>query len=159
VQQRTIFLYSVVAFVIILFILRMVVVNIPEQVSEGQPRTQLRQLPEGNEQAIEIYANESKWMPVGRGPLTIAAAGTADLGNGLKTAPDDQKKPGDNKALVPDLPYGMLVGKVGENGAPFRIGKHAQIAMKETVFLAINDDDYSDNSGSYVITVTGGTKY
>jgi hypothetical protein len=138
----------------------MVVVNGPEQVGEGsQPKPQLGQLPEGSQQAIEIYANESKWTPVGRGPLTITAAGTADLGNGLKTAPDDQKKSGDNKALVPDLSYGMLVGKVGENGAPFRIGKHAQIAMQETVFLAINDDDYSDNSGSYVITVTGGTKY
>lgn len=67
--------------------------------------------------------------------------------------PDDTKRKGDEKALAPRLPYGMLIGKIGENGQPFRIGVWNKISVKDTVYLAINDDDHSDNSGSYRITI------
>ena len=155
--QRTIFIYGLIAVALVLFAIRIWLVNPPEPVAESQP-VATRTLPEGTDRALELRANEPGWKAVGRGPITIKAAGMVDIG-GMQAAPDDQKRPGDDKALVPDLPYGMLVGKVGENGPAFRIGKLAQIAMKETVYLAINDADYSDNSGAYMITLTGGTKY
>jgi len=52
-----------------------------------------------------------------------------------------------------------LLARIGENGKPFKVGVRAQIAAKENIYLAINDGDRSDNSGSYIVTLTGGNKY
>ena len=155
-MQRNIFIYGLVVLAVLLFAVRMWVVNLPEPMTSSNVR--VHPLAIDAQRLTEIRGNEPGWKAIGRGPITIEARGTIDIG-GMETSPDDEKRPGDEKALVPTLPYGMLVGKIGENGTPFRIGKRAQVAMKENVYIAINDADHSDNSGSYTIKLTGGTKY
>jgi len=52
---------------------------------------------------------------------------------------------------------GALIGKVG-NGAPFAINGTRAVAMPEdgTLMLGINDDNTSDNSGAFYVTVVQG---
>jgi hypothetical protein len=157
-MQRTIFLYGLVVLAIALFVVKMFLVNGPEpEPPRSQPEYE-KPLADDAVRVIEVKADEPGWKPVGRGPIRITAEGQIDIG-GLMTAPDDKQRAGDEKALVPQLPYGRLVAKIGEDGAPFSIGKRGQVAKKEIVFVAINDSDYSDNTGSYTVTVAGGTKY
>ena len=54
---------------------------------------------------------------------------------------------------MPGLQFGMLIGKIGEDGEPFKIGSFykAETVNKE-LYVAINDSYYSDNRGKYVIT-------
>lgn len=157
-MQRTIFLYGLVVLALGLFVVRMFLVNAPEpEPPRPQPEYE-KTLDQDTERVIAINANEPGWKPIGKGPIRITADGTADLG-GLTTTPDDKQRPGDEKVLVPKFPYGRLLAKYGENGTPFSVGKRAQFPQKELVYVAINDSDYSDNSGSYIVTVFGGNKY
>ena len=157
-MQRTIFLYGLVIAAVGLFAEQMLLVNAAEpDPPKPQPEYE-KPLDQDAERVIAINANGPGWKPVGRGPMRITADGTIDIG-GLKTMPGDKKRPGDDKALAPKLYYGALICKIGENGQPFFIGNHGQVASKDVVYLAINDSDYSDNSGSYIVTVVGGNKY
>lgn len=157
-MQRTIFLYGIVILAFGLFVVRMWLVNSPETEQPEPPPAYEKPIEVDAERMIEIRADQSGWMPVGRGPFRITADGKINIG-GLETAPDDKQRPGDANALVPKFPYGRLVAKYGENGTPFSIGRRAQFPQQEVVYLAINDSDYSDNSGTYIVTIIGGTKY
>jgi hypothetical protein len=158
-QIRTIFLYGLVVLAFFLFALRMWLVNGPETPNETETVTaQPTPLDTDEVRVIELNASET-WKLVGKGPLRITATGTVDLGNGLRTVANDEKRKGDASTTAPDLPYGTLVARLGENGKPFKIGIRGQIAAKDNIYLAINDGDRSDNSGSYVVTLMGGTKY
>jgi len=158
-QFRTIFIYGLIVLAILLFVVKMWLVNGPEPASNtANSRPEATVIPNDEEQVIELNANEN-WRLVGKGPMRIKSTGTVDLGNGLKTVPNDEQRKGDSNALAPDLPYGTLVARIGENGKPFKIGIRGQIAAKENVYLAINDSDRSDNSGAYIVTLTGGNKY
>lgn len=156
--QRDFFIYGLVALVIVLFVVRLWLVNHPGTAEEQPPivqRLPAENLDEGDERTIQLPANDAAWKPVGRGPLMISATGKVDLG-GIQTVPNDEKRPGNAKALVPSLPYGMLVGRIGENGKPFRIGTRAQVAQRDVLYLNINDSDYADNSGAYTVTLKRG---
>jgi len=159
-QLRTIFIYGLVVLAVFLIIVRMWLVNGPDQQAASDMPVNLQPTPLNVDEnrVIELQANET-WRLVGKGPLRFRASGTVDLGNGLHTVPNDKQRPGDSKALAPDLPYGTLIAKVGENGLPFKIGNIAQIAASDVIYLAVNDADRSDNSGFYTVTLTGGTKY
>ncbi len=54
--------------------------------------------------------------------------------------------------------YGTLIGKIGENGTPFRIGAENKfpVTTSGNLFLAINDDEpyMEDNSGIYSVSIT-----
>ncbi len=159
--QRSIFINGFIILVVGLFLVRMWLVNQPQV--EDKPISATESLPaqnldEGDERTLEISAAESGWKPIGRGPLIITATGKLSLG-GQQTVPNDDKHPGDEKALVPALPYGTLLGRIGENGKPFKIGVKAQIGQQQTIYLAINDSNYSDNSGTYTVTVKRGYKH
>ena len=156
--QRDIFVYGLVALAVALFAVRLWLVNVrPEEEGSAAAVVTLPadDLADGQQRTIQIVANDPNWKAIGRGPLMVTATGKVDLG-GLQTAPDDEKRHGDDKALVPALPYGMLIGRVGENSKPFRIGRIAQIAQHDVLYLNINDSDYSDNSGEYTVTVKRG---
>ena len=158
-QIRTIFLYGLVLLAFFLFAVRMWIVNGPETADESQiTKAQPTPLDTDEVRVIELNASEP-WKLVGKGPLRITATGTVDLGRGLHTVPNDEKRKGDGSTSAPDLPYGTLIARVGENGKPFKIGIRGQIAAKDNIYLAVNDGDRSDNSGSYVVTLMGGTKY
>lgn len=146
--QRTIFINGLIVLAVFLFALRMWLVNS----TPDEPPARIDP-PAGVERSIRINADKREWIAIGRGPMLIRAEGSADLG-GRIAVPDDNKQPGNSRSLVPGLPNGMLVGKIGENGEPFRIGRISQIAMNETVYLAINDDEHSDNNGFYTVRLS-----
>jgi len=57
---------------------------------------------------------------------------------------------------VLNSPVGALIARVG-NRAPFAIGANTQpIAMPANgqLLLGVNDDYFSDNSGTYTVTLT-----
>jgi hypothetical protein len=51
---------------------------------------------------------------------------------------------------MPDAPAGALIGRI-DNGQPFLIGRNTSVRMPSdgTLFLGINDDNVSDNSGDF----------
>ncbi len=152
-SQRSIFIYGLVVLCVLLFVVRMWIVNNPEAGGENSnSQVQQSELSKTFGNTFEMPANQGGWRGVGKGPMDIRAEGTIDLG-GQTAVPDDTKRKGDVKALAPRLPYGMLIAKIGENGQPFRIGVWNKISAKEEVYLAINDDDHSDNSGFYTVTI------
>ncbi|MFN6962232.1 MAG: hypothetical protein ACK4S4_00535 [Pyrinomonadaceae bacterium] len=161
-SQRNIFVYGLIFVAAALFLLRVWMVNTPvaDETAAAPERTPLpaASLIDGEQIAIPIPAADPGWTAVGPGPLIISAKGTVDLGGGLRTEPDDKQRPGDERVQIPSLPYGTLIGRIGENGKPFRIGRSAQVAQKQTLYLAINDADHSDNSGEYLVTVKRGYK-
>jgi hypothetical protein len=58
--------------------------------------------------------------------------------------------PGGNEVPLPNAPAGALIGRI-DNGQPFIIGRNTSVRMPEngTLFLGINDDNVSDNSGNF----------
>ena len=53
---------------------------------------------------------------------------------------------------LPNAAAGALIGKIG-NGQPFGIGDQASVPMPNDglLYLAVNDDELSDNSGAFVV--------
>jgi hypothetical protein len=148
-SQRTIFIYGLIVLAVFLFAVRMWLVNSVDEPENLAASVQQ----DGLERLMHIRADRREWISVGRGPLMIRAEGSIDIG-GRTAMPDDDKLAGDSAALAPELPYGALVGKVGSTGRPFKVGRLSQVAMKEEIFLAINDADYSDNIGSYTVRLS-----
>ncbi len=77
----------------------------------------------------------------------------------LSGNPNDRARaPGTSRmapgAPMPAINAGALIGRVG-NSAPFGIGDQASVPMPfdGILFLAVNDDDRSDNSGEFVVAV------
>src|SRR5262249_28910138 len=57
---------------------------------------------------------------------------------------------------VPSVPVGALIGRVG-NSPPFGIGTQSQplpMPASGRLFLGINDNELTDNAGSYAVVVT-----
>lgn len=102
--------------------------------------------------SFDLYANQPRWQPIGRGPLSITAAGTINFG-GQTATPGASKTIGGQTALAPGVPLGILVAKIGETGEPFKCGIGCKISAKDTVYVAINDFDHDDNTGFYVVTI------
>jgi hypothetical protein len=59
-------------------------------------------------------------------------------------------------APLPAVAAGGLIGRIGNVGAPFGIGNQDNIPMPAdgVLFLAVNDDERSDNAGEFVVMVT-----
>ena len=60
-----------------------------------------------------------------------------------------------DKATIPSIPVGALIGRVG-NGEPFSIGDTTNafdMPASGRLFLGINDDHHPDNSGNFVVKV------
>lgn len=60
-------------------------------------------------------------------------------------------------APLPSALAGALIGRIG-NGQPFGIGNQTSIPAPNagTLFLAVNDDQLSDNAGAFGVEVTAG---
>lgn len=58
-------------------------------------------------------------------------------------------------APLPSVNAGALIGRVG-GSAPFGIGDQASVPMPEAglLYLAVNDDERSDNAGEFIVHVT-----
>jgi len=77
----------------------------------------------------------------------------------LSSNPNDRaRSPGTPRmaagAPMPSVNAGALIGRVG-NSAPFAIGDQASVPMPfdGVLFLAVNDDERSDNAGEFVVSL------
>jgi len=77
----------------------------------------------------------------------------------LSGNPNDRaRSPGTTRmapgAPMPSVNAGALIGRVG-NSAPFAIGDQASVPMPfdGILFLAVNDDERSDNAGEFVVSL------
>jgi hypothetical protein len=61
------------------------------------------------------------------------------------------------RSALPKTYAGALIGRIG-NGTPFPIGDNAtfQAPGSGQLFLAVNDDSFGDNQGSYQVNITAG---
>lgn len=85
-----------------------------------------------------------------QGQVTFIQGGTGPTNSGGSFEHRSDKYP------VPSLGVGALIGKVGTNGTPFAIGANNNaIAMPASgrLYLGVNDDNVSDNSGSFSVTI------
>ena len=57
---------------------------------------------------------------------------------------------------LPSAPVGSLMGRIGQNGAPFAIGagtNDIEIPANGRLFLGVNDDGLHDNSGAFEVVI------
>ena len=111
--------------------------------------------------AIRVRA-AAGWVDTGlvvrEGQLVgFATTGTVQL----STDPaDTASSPGRDRtaagAPMPTLRAGALIGRIGPNGEPFGIGNQSSVPMPATgqLFLAVNDDVLTDNSGAFDVVIT-----
>jgi hypothetical protein len=108
-------------------------------------------LPRNSDGSYKFPANYEGWYPIGEGNFTIEVKGSINFG-GAVASPDRSPIMGNNDALVPGEPFGVLVGKIGERGQPFAVGySHTFVTNGQTAYIAVNDSYYGDNTGSYII--------
>lgn len=62
-------------------------------------------------------------------------------------------------APLPTVNAGALIGRIG-NSAPFGIGDQASVPMPfdGVLFLAVNDDERSDNAGEFIVSISRGRR-
>ena len=93
--------------------------------------------------------------------VTISATGIVDT-DGLhdwgNSDPDGQEGNGKPDCVMPQAPFGRLLGKIGRSGRPFDIGKSLEFVASESgkLYLTVNDNGYLDNSGLFEVDVTVG---
>jgi hypothetical protein len=110
---------------------------------------------------IQLEAAE-KWTDTGINveigqEILFSAAGSIYINKDTMVYQTGESVPNWNKKKpLPNQPTGVLIGRVGKNGDMFYIGDDKatfQMAQKGRLFLGINDFDFSDNSGKFVVTV------
>jgi hypothetical protein len=107
---------------------------------------------ESGTKTIEIRANQPGWQSIGKGPLAINAVGRINYG-GREAVPGKSETLAGEGSPAPGLPQGILLAKIGETGKPFKCGGVCKVTANDNIYLAINDSDYSDNSGVYTVTI------
>jgi len=90
--------------------------------------------------------------------VVFHASGQISFGRSPGQTSDPNGNPAEKRANYPDptVPVGALIGKVG-NSAPFAIGMQTQplpMPASGRLMLGVNDNELSDNSGFYTVTVT-----
>lgn len=97
---------------------------------------------------IEVRAGQDLWFD---------SRGEVRWGPGRKDGPEGEGGSPRNPARpIPSRPGAALIGKIGESGDPFFIGKDSgpiRVRGRGTLFLGINDDYLPDNTGSFRVMV------
>lgn len=114
---------------------------------------------------VHVAANRA-WTPTGitvqKGQtISFSASGQVQLST---NASDVASVTGSSshqvsaRGSLPGVPAGALIGRIG-NGKPFGIGDQASIVAPATgpLYLGVNDDQFVDNNGEFVVSVSGGT--
>jgi hypothetical protein len=109
---------------------------------------------------VQIPANQ-RWTDTGivvqaGERIAFSASGSIEFGKGMTTGPDGDRNFGSRPGYVTqEVGVGGLIGRVG-NSAPFAIGSTSTpitMPVGGRLFLGVNDDGYSDNSGAYEVAV------
>lgn len=114
-------------------------------------------------QGVKVAANQG-WVATGiyvtaGQQVTFGTQGEVQLSgdaNDRATAAGSKSGRRAQRAPMPGVLAGALIGRVGANGAPFGIGDQRSVPMPASgeLFLAVNDDDRNDNQGAFAVTVT-----
>jgi hypothetical protein len=123
------------------------------------------QIPPDQPGTVRVVANRpwtSTGIAVQKGQLLrFSASGQVQLSQDVNDVAPITGKAGRQVSAsgsLPDTLGGALLGRIG-NGRPFPIGNQTSITAPQTglLYLGVNDDMFTDNSGEFVVTVTGGT--
>lgn len=118
----------------------------------------------GPSETIHVSASQP-WTPTGMfvqqgQTISFSSSGEVRLSTDGKLTSTVNGRPGlePSRATLPSTLVGALIGRIG-NGAPFGIGGQASIVAPATgqLFLGVNDDHFNDNSGEFVVILSGGT--
>lgn len=137
-------------------------------------------LPSISQDGVFIFpARYSKWFSLGRGPLRLSMESVfprvfvrRDDSYGETPLDSDHNKDWElgTKTKVPNIKRGALIVKIGESGEPFAPFQESKMLnmnssddwgfeyrfnTTEEIFVAINDDDYSDNRGAFKFKLKG----
>jgi hypothetical protein len=97
---------------------------------------------------VEVRAGQDLWFD---------ARGEIRWGPGRKDGPGGEGgSPRNPGRPIPSRPGASLIGKVGESGDPFFIGKDSgpiRVRGRGRLFLGINDDYLQDNSGAFRVII------
>jgi hypothetical protein len=112
-------------------------------------------LPRNGDGSISFPASDAGWHPIGQGRFSLRIAGWIDYG-GQQATPDGSgltaKETDSPRAKAPGIDLGVLIAKIGPTGQPFKVGSYREFnSGTETVYIAINDSYYGDNTGAYTI--------
>lgn len=92
--------------------------------------------------------------------LSVEASGewSNDNGKGYRlTGPDGFRDERDSLSVIPDAPFAALIGRIGEDGPPFLVGRRHRVRVSGSgaLFLAMNDRPrtYDDNLGALNVVI------
>ena len=121
------------------------------------------------ERLVEVPANSSRGVDTGidlraGDPITISASGTIVAGSRVgEVGPDGARSNGlgsvVNTRPLPGSGVGALIAYIrmanGKLSPPYLIGSNlsSSVPMDGRLILAVNDDNYNDNSGSFSVRV------
>jgi hypothetical protein len=118
----------------------------------------------GGETTVRVPANR-EWTPTGitvqQGQtIQLSASGEVSLSrdaNDNSPVTGSDTRPAAARASLPTTLRGALIGRIG-NGRPFGIGNQTSITAPATgpLYLGVNDDEFSDNSGEFTVSISGG---
>src|SRR5712664_2042416 len=122
--------------------------NSPQEITITVPGTS-----RGTDTGIDVRAGD---------PITFSASGTITAGRRVgDVGPEGARSSGlgINARPVPTAGVGALIAYIrmanGQLSQPYLIGSNltTSVPMDGRLILAINDDDYSDNSGSFTVRI------
>jgi hypothetical protein len=115
-----------------------------------------------NGRTIQVNANQA-WTDTGidvnaGDQVAFQANGEVTFGRsaGMTATPDGNPNFRDARYPDPKVPVGALIGRVGPRGQAFGIGSQTQplpMPASGRLYLGVNDNDLSDNSGAYTVVV------
>ena len=110
-----------------------------------------------------VQAANSNWIDTGFSVQTgdrlfVTTTGMIRICCGsspLDISPDGKPPANDNAFPGPSLPAYALIGKVGQNGAPFFVGSSytGNATTSGELYLIVNDGVHADNTGSFCTAV------
>ncbi len=113
--------------------------------------------------AVVTVAADRVWtdsgLDVAQGrELTVEADGKVWASPTLSYGPEGESRRPEWKqySVIAEAPHLGLIGKIGENGTPFFLGRsyQARLAASGRLYLGVNDRDAANNKGEFTVKVT-----
>jgi len=121
------------------------------------------------EKSVDVPANSSRGLDTGidlraGDPITISASGTIVAGSRVgQVGPDGARSGGFGSVVntrpLPSAGVGALIAYIrmanGQLSPPYLVGSNlsSSVPMDGRLILAVNDDNYNDNSGSFSVRI------